>query len=116
MALDRALLEGVGIDVEDGLHRFLNNEDLLVRFLKKFPSDESYNQLVAGLESGNVEEAFRAAHTLKGLCGNLSMNVLQKIVAEQVEFLRAGDIEGGAKMMPQVTAEYEKIMAVIATL
>ena len=49
MALDRALLEGVGIDVEDGLHRFLNNEDLLVRFLKKFPAEESYNQLVAGI-------------------------------------------------------------------
>ncbi|MBQ9765735.1 MAG: Hpt domain-containing protein [Lachnospiraceae bacterium] len=114
--INKELLVSVGIDVDEAMHRLLNNEELLIRFLKKFPTDGNYKLLKESLEKGDVQVAFRAAHTIKGLCGNLSMNVLKLIVSEQVEYLRAGNLEEAIRVMPRVTAEYEALVEVISTI
>ncbi|MDO4494020.1 MAG: Hpt domain-containing protein [Clostridia bacterium] len=70
----------------------LPSASLIERFLLKFPDDATYNTLVAAMEAGNREEAFRGAHTLKGVCGNLSLTMLLTPVAALTEVLRnAGD-------------------------
>lgn len=51
----------------------MGNEALLERFLKKFPQDENYQKLCAAMEASDWEAALTAAHTLKGICGNLSI-------------------------------------------
>ena len=60
----------VGGDYQDALNRMMM-EAMLRKFLAKFPTDPSFENLSAALEAGNREEAFRAAHTIKGLCQNL---------------------------------------------
>ncbi len=103
----RQQLIDAGVDVDSGMARFMGNKDLLMRFLRKFPGDDNYHNIVSGLESGDYETAFRAAHTLKGLCGNLSLTKLQKIVSEETELLRAEKWEEAKAFLPQVTEEYE---------
>ncbi len=44
----------------------------------KFLDDNSYANLKEAIAAGNVEEAFRAAHTLKGVCLNLGFDNLYK--------------------------------------
>lgn len=100
-------LTRAGIDLEDALGRVLGSESLLERILKKFLEDPNYERLRAGLASGDADQAFRAAHTLKGVCGNLSMGRLYQLTAQQVELLRGGDCAGAAAMLPAVTREYE---------
>lgn len=112
----KAKLVEAGVDLETAMERFMNNDTLLVRFLKKFPADQNYQKLVEAMETDNVEDAFAAAHTLKGLCGNLSLSAMQAVVSEQTELLRSGKGAEAKELMPQVTQEYEKIVAMIEQL
>lgn len=62
--------EQMGADYEGVLGR-LRSEALIKKFAKKFLDDGSFQSLKDNLAAGNGEEAFRAAHTLKGVCQNL---------------------------------------------
>lgn len=105
-----------GVDVDSAMERFMGNQELLLRFLRKFPADDNYSKIVSGIESGDYEAAFRAAHTLKGLCGNLSLSKLQAIVSEQTELLRSKKWEEATAMMPRVTEAYEKTLERLSPL
>ena len=76
--------EQMGADYEGVLGR-LRSEALIKKFAKKFLDDGSYASLKKGLEEQNGEEAFRAAHTLKGVCQNLGFDNLYAKVTEQYE-------------------------------
>ena len=47
----REKLESAGIDVAGALERFMGNDALLERFLKKFPDDPNYGKLRAAIEN-----------------------------------------------------------------
>ena len=62
--------EKVGSDY-DGVLKRLGSEALVKRFAVKFLNDPSFQDLTDGLAAKDGEKAFRAAHTLKGVCLNL---------------------------------------------
>ena len=64
----------MGADYEDVLSR-LRSEVLVRKFALKFLDDDSYANLKAAMESGNAPEAFRGAHTLKGVAQNLGYKI-----------------------------------------
>jgi len=109
----RQILEGSGISVDEAMQRFMDNEKLLERFLKKFLEDQSYGNLLKAIEEKDCDKAFTEAHTLKGVCGNLALAGLLGPVSEQTDYLRGKDFEAGAAMMPKVTEAYEKILKAI---
>lgn len=105
----KQMLQSAGVLVEQALERFMGNEALMERFLKKFPSDPSFSALETALNAGDQDGAFRAAHTLKGVCGNLSLDRLYRLVSEQVEYLRApGDLAAAMGMMEELRRVYEE--------
>ena len=69
-------LSAAGININDGLERFMGNEALLTRFLKRFLEDSNYRTLLHAVSAGDQKQAMAASHTLKGICGNLSMTAL----------------------------------------
>ena len=70
--------KAIGGNYEAVLGR-LHNEALIPRFTLKFLEDQSYLQLKQTLENKNYEDAFRSAHTLKGVCQNLSFDRLYEV-------------------------------------
>lgn len=54
----------------------LRTEERIIKFILKFLDDKSYQLLIDSLENQNMEEAFRAVHTIKGICQNLSLTPL----------------------------------------
>ena len=62
-------------DYDDVISR-LRTDDRVKKFLLKVLDDTSFSTLCKALEEKNIEEAFRAAHTLKGVCKNLSIDNL----------------------------------------
>lgn len=106
-------LTAAGIDVNNALERFMGNEMLLDRFLKKFAADENYQKLCDAVEAGKKEEALTASHTLKGVTGNLSMTNLFDLLTRQVQAFRDDDWQAAADLMPLITQAYEKVMAVL---
>ncbi len=111
--IQKKRMEESGIDVDSGLARFMGNEALYEKFLGRFCDDKSYAELVQTVADGDCEKAFAAAHTLKGVCGNLSMIRLEQLVSRQVEYLRSGELEPAAQMMPEITTAYEDIIRII---
>ena len=92
------LLESKGFDVSGALHRFMNNEMLYIKCLKKFLDDDSFEQLKLAYESGNYNEAFKMAHTLKGLVSNLGINGIYELLVPVVEKLRMQNLDIGEEL------------------
>lgn len=86
----------------------LRREDRIEKFVLLFLKDNSYQVFVQAMEKGNDEEAFRAAHTLKGICMNLSFDALYQISSQITEYLRAHDMERAAAELPRFEGCYEK--------
>ena len=63
-----AALGGDYADVSARLH----SDRLVQKFLLKYLDDPSFQQLCTAMEAKDYEQAFRAAHTIKGVCQNLS--------------------------------------------
>lgn len=106
-------LEAGGIDVDQALERVMGNEALLERLLGKFLDAPQYHALCAALERGDPEQAAAAAHTMKGMCGNLSMTELFRLFTMQVETLRGGDLMAGRDLMGRITPAYERMTAAL---
>lgn len=105
----KEFFEAAGVDYDAALSRFMGNEGLLTRFLKKFMDDPNFLNLQGAIDKGDVDAAFRAAHTLKGVAGNLSLSELYNHASKIADMLRGGDLEGAKAMMPEVQAAYRKI-------
>ncbi|MDE7394730.1 MAG: Hpt domain-containing protein, partial [Clostridiales bacterium] len=87
-----------GGDFDDAVGR-LRSEERIRKFLTLFLKDTCISDLEGAMQNGNAEAAFRAAHTLKGICGNLSLRALSAAVAELTEALR-GKTEIGQDAFP----------------
>lgn len=88
----------MGGDYADVTSR-LRTDERIKRFLLKVADDASFNNLCENIAAHNIEEAFRAAHTLKGVCSNLSLTMLQESASAITEMLR-GKTEYSAEFEP----------------
>lgn len=109
-------LTALGMDLDQTLARFVGNEGLLFRFLKRFPDDKTFGQLEAAMASGDTTDGFHQAHTLKGVAGNLGLGNLFDAVTPLVETLRADDMAKAKIEYPPVQAAYKQVMDTLATL
>ena len=85
----REFYKRMGVDYEVLLKRLINDA-FVERWLKRVPEDENFALLSAAFETNDAEEAFRAAHTLKGLTANMELHPLAESCAALTEKLRAG--------------------------
>ena len=81
-------LRQFGANVDEGLQRCLNNEAFYLKLVSRFLEDKSFDKLKEEISNGNLEEAFKASHALKGVLGNLSLTPLYEIIYELTELLR----------------------------
>ena len=78
------------IDVDDALKRIGGNMGLYKRLLGNFLAGDHIAPLANAANSGDYEEASRLAHTLKGVCANLSLIKLRILSAELEEVIKSG--------------------------
>ena len=99
----------LGGNYKDVLGR-LQMEKLVSKFVLKFLNDGSYDLLCRSLEEKNYEEAFRAAHTIKGVCANLAFNTLLGSSEALTEALRDGrpPQPGEEELIARVNADYDR--------
>ncbi len=104
-------------DYQDVLSR-LRTDERIKKFLVKVLSDPSFAQLCSAMESRNLEEAFRAAHTLKGVCKNMSITGLAYSASNLTEALRGRQEYGEdlEQLLKKVKKDYALTMACIQML
>ena len=96
----------------------LRTDERIARFLRKIVDDGSYQLLCDSVASGNVDEAFRAAHTLKGICGNLSITRFAESSSALTEFLREKRVFNDElqPLLEKVKEDYELTISSILQL
>ena len=82
-------LKELGCDTDKGLERCLGDEDFYLEFVPDALKKERYERLEALIKNKDLDAAFEAAHGLKGILSNLSLDPVLEPVAEMTELLRA---------------------------
>lgn len=85
-----------------------HTDEKIARFLGLFLKDDNFPRLKKALEEGDVESAFIAAHTLKGVCQNLALDPLYEVDVRVTEALRAKNLALAKEHFPEVESEYQK--------
>lgn len=80
----------------------LPSEKFIQKYVLKFADDKTMELLVSSFTGGDFDEAFRAAHTIKGMCQNLGFARLEKSSSALTEALRGG-------RSPEAQGLYEKV-------
>ena len=104
-----AALEG---DYQGVLGR-LTSERMVQKFVLKFLNDGSYDLLLRSMAEENWQEAFRAAHTIKGMCQNLDFTRLYRSSSQLSEALRNGFTPEAPALAEQVKEDYARTTAAI---
>lgn len=99
----------------------LQSDDLIKRLTIKFLNDKSYESLCKAVEEDDYDGMFRASHTLKGVCQNLSFGELGASSSELTELLRHRDTQPVDKeqcreLYLQVCADYQVVANAIEKL
>ena len=92
MADLKTILIDNGLDYQGIMNRFMHNDKLYLNILFMLPSDDNLQKLKSAIEVQDYETAFNAAHTLKGVAGNLGLVYLEQTISSIVEPLRRGEL------------------------
>lgn len=111
----RTTLKNAGVNIDEASERFMGNYPFMDKCFIMFINDKNFIKLKEAVSNNNIEEAFIAAHTLKGVCGELSIYKLGSIVCRMSYMLKAGDIKSASEIMPEALYEYEMLSEVFNT-
>lgn len=96
----------VGGDLDDVIDR-LEDIDMVRSNLLLFSEDTSYTELLQCLYDNDIKGAFRAAHTLKGICYTFGIRRLGDSASAICEELRLG-VPPSREMTERLTEEYRR--------
>lgn len=112
----KGFYQQMGVDYDDVLRR-LSSETLIAKYLGKMLRDPSFKQLTAAFLEHDHETAFRAAHTIKGMCLNLDLHPLLESSSALTERLRELPLfEGIISEYQQVCTDYGQVMRAIKSV
>ena len=82
------VLKQFGADTDDGLSRCMGNEAFYFKLIGKVIEDKNFQALEDAVAAKDLDKAFEAAHSLKGVLGNLALTPIYEPVYEITELLR----------------------------
>ena len=100
-------------DLKDACSRLLN-ETMVTKFVLKFPSDPSMEQLREAVKAKDIEVSFRAVHTLKGVAANLSFTQLFHSAVDLTEQLRPRQEQADPELLEALEEEYKRTLDILA--
>lgn len=112
--------DAFGGNYEDVRQR-IPKDEVITKFLIKFLSDTSYDDLCRAMESDNYRAAFRAAHSIKGICLNLAIQRLGNSAGTLTELLRGSDKDKFDRQVcdeafQQMSADYREVVEAVRKL
>lgn len=115
MTLKNCYIE-LGGDYADVLGRLMS-EELVKKFVLMFLKDTSYETLCRSCEKKDAQEAFRAVHTLKGVCQNLGFTPLFESCFSLTEALRGREFPDNLEeLLEKVTRDYQRTISAVSKL
>lgn len=103
-------LASYGIDYSDAVNRFGGNSALYQRLALKYLDDEHVAALTAAIEMKDYDTAYRHAHALKGVSGNLSFKRLYELSGDLCKMLRDGAPELAEHLLPELIETHKRVL------
>lgn len=97
-----------GMNAKDAMSRFMGDEELFELCFKQFSHDKGFERLENALAAGDYDSAFKAAHSLKGVAGNLGLESLFELLSELVETLRRKEYDADIDGMYQSIVKHSR--------
>lgn len=94
----KTFFEVTGGDYDEVMSR-IGTEQRIIKYLRKFQNVTDYDDLLKALEEKDYETAFRAVHSIKGMCLNLGVGKLGQSSHVLCEELRNGEPKNDITMM-----------------
>ncbi len=105
-------LRAFGANVDEGLGRCLNNEAFYLKMVNiALDNTREVEELSTAVARGDLEAAFNAAHALKGVLGNLSLEPTYSRVVEVTELLRKKQPADYQSYVDEIKLDYAKLQA-----
>ena len=104
-------LRACGANTQEGLGRCMNNEAFYIRLVNMALDDASFQKLSDAVAAGDKKAGFEAAHSLKGVLGNLALTPIYAPVAEMTELLRAAAAADYQSYLDRVLAARDQMIA-----
>lgn len=101
-------------DVDGALSRLFGDGALYASLVGAFVQDDTMTQLETAIRNREWDDAFTAAHALKGLAGNLGFIPLFHETGELVLLIRGGRISEIGAALKKVEHCYDNLIAVIS--
>lgn len=99
-------LKNLGVDVEEGLERVMDDEPLYETMLGMYIDKVNSNPIaMEDFDADNLDVLIRRVHILKGLTGNLAMTPLFTGYLQMLDLLRTAHPKEAAE-------EYEQILPI----
>ncbi len=109
----KIILAEAGINVSKALSSFMQMEPMYEKFLNKFCSDPSFENLEKAVKEKNEDLAHLSSHTLKGISATLGMEKLYQLLLEQDNYFKKHESQAGYDLFPQIKDEYLKMIEAI---
>ena len=106
-------LDEIGAETEESLERFMNDEEMYLKYVCSFPEEESMGELVSAVEKGDYLQAERSVHALKGIVNNLGFIPLADAAVDMLEELRDNHLPEALEAYQEVQKEYDNFCRVI---
>ena len=104
-------LKSLGVEIEDGMKRCMNNEAFYLRLAGMALEDKNYALLREAVEAGDLKRGFEYAHALKGMLGNVALTNLLTPVLTMTEALRQEEAIDYGPLLDQMDEELAKLRA-----
>ena len=104
-------LRRFGADTQDALGRCMNNEAFYLRLVRMALADPAFDALASAIEKNDRQAAFHAAHSLKGILGNLALTPIYQPASELTELLRSGGEADGRAYLERILQQRDTLLA-----
>ena len=104
-------LRACGANTAEGLGRCMNNEAFYLRLVNMALDDASFQKLSDAVAAGDKRAGFEAAHSIKGVLGNLALTPIYAPVAEMTELLRAAAVADYQSCLNRILAARDQMIA-----
>lgn len=113
----KELYESFGGDYSRAVQTMMNDA-FISRMLTKFIEKNSYEDIIHSYQNKDMKGIFEASHSLKGVCGNLSLTPLYEkasVLCDKVRNLNEGETVNVDAEVNDLKESYEKILTLIKT-
>ena len=104
-------LRGWGANVDEALVRCLNNETFYLTLVNKALQNPAFDRLKEACESGDLDQAFDAAHSLKGMMANLALTPILRPVEKITELLRSRTAMDYSPLVTEILSARNNLIA-----